>query len=150
MELVRAIRNARSEYEVEPGRRIAAIIAAGDDTPFLSAQAPVLAMLARIDEKRLSIVVRVETAPERALALVTAGYEAFLPLEALVDLDRERERLARELAGVARELERVTALLANPGFVSRAPEAVVAKEREKLEAYGEQRTKLEARLAELA
>jgi valyl-tRNA synthetase len=150
MELVRTIRNARAEYEVDPARRIAAIIAAGPETAFLVAQARVMASLARIDEARLQIVAKVETAPGRALSLVTAGYEAFLPLEALVDLARERERLGRELEVMDRELERVIALLANDRFTSRAPEAVIAKEREKQTSYGEQRARLEARLAELS
>ncbi len=149
MDLVRSIRNARTEYEVDPGRRIAAIIAAGPLAEFLARQAAVLASLARIDQGQLEIAARLPAAPEKALALVTAGYEAFLPLEALVDLDRERERLRRELEAVAKELERVTALLANERFIARAPEAVVAKEREKLEAYTEQRARLEARLSEL-
>ncbi|MHB1317931.1 MAG: class I tRNA ligase family protein, partial [Anaerolineae bacterium] len=150
MELVRTIRNARMEYEVDPGRRIAATIVAGTETAFLTAQGPVLASLARIDELRLTIVERVEAAPDKALALVTAGYEVFLPLAALIDLGRERERLGRDLATVTQELERVTQLLANEGFVGRAPAAVVAKEREKLEAYGERRARLEMRLAELS
>lgn len=149
MDLVRSIRNARTEYDVDPGRRIAAIIAAGPLAEFLTLQASVLASLARIDQRQLEITEQLPTAPEKALALVTSGYEAFLPLEALVDLDRERERLGRELETVAKELERVTALLANERFTGRAPEAVVAKEREKLETYTEQRSRLEARIAEL-
>ena len=149
MDLVRSIRNARTEYDVDPGRRIAATIAAGPLAEFLTLQASVLASLARIDQRQLEITEQLPTAPEKALALVTSGYEAFLPLEALVDLDRERERLGRELEMVAKELERVTALLANERFTGRAPEAVVAKEREKLETYTEQRSRLEARIAEL-
>ena len=149
MDLVRSIRNARTEYDVDPGRRIAATIAAGPLAEFLTLQASVLASLARIDQRQLEITEQLPTAPEKALALVTSGYEAFLPLEALVDLDRERERLGRELETVAKELERVTALLANERFAGRAPEAVVAKEREKLETYTEQRSRLEARIAEL-
>jgi len=84
------------------------------------------------------------------LALVTPDYEAFLPLESLVDLDRERERLSRELQAVERELERVQTLLANEGFVRRAPQAVVAREREKLDAYREQQARLQTRLAEVS
>ncbi|NLT73436.1 MAG: valine--tRNA ligase [Chloroflexi bacterium] len=150
MDLTRAIRNARTEHEVDPGRRIAAIVAGGDQASFLQQQSTVLASLARVDENRLEIVGQLQKRPEKALALVTPQYEVFLPLEALLDLDRERQRLGRELEAVGQELDRVTALLANERFTARAPEAVVAKEREKLLAYGEQRARLEARLAELS
>jgi valyl-tRNA synthetase len=149
MEVVRAIRNARSEYEVDPARRIAAVIAAGQQEPFLAGQASVLAALARVDETQLQIVATLETPPERALALVTAGYDVYLPLAALVDLERERERLAKELENVQQEIQRAEGLLANEGFVSRAPAEVVQRERDKLAAQQERRAKLEERLAAL-
>jgi len=149
-ELVRAIRNARTEHDVDPARRIGAIIVAGQQAQFLAQQARELASLARIDERQLRIEEHLPSAPERSLALVTPDYEAFLPLESLVDLDRERERLSRELQAVERELERVQTLLANEGFVRRAPQAVVAREREKLDAYREQQARLQTRLAEVS
>ncbi|MGI6367922.1 MAG: valine--tRNA ligase [Anaerolineae bacterium] len=148
-ELVRSIRNARTEHDVDPARRIAAIIAAGQRTAFLAAQSAVLANLARIAPEALSIGTQVSTVPERALSLVTADYEAFLPLESLVDVEKEKERLGRELANLDKELQRVTTLLANERFTAKAPADVVAREREKLTAYTEQRARLQGRLAEL-
>jgi valyl-tRNA synthetase len=149
MEVVRAIRNARSEYEVDPSRRIAAMVAAGPRASFLASQAAALATLARIDEEQLQIVEALDAAPEQALALVIAGYEIYLPLAALVDLERERERLAQELANVEQETQRASALLANERFVANAPAEVVQKERDKLNAQEERRVKLEERLAAL-
>ena len=149
MEVVRAIRNARSEYEVDPSRRIAALIAAGPRAPFMASQASALATLARIDEEQLQIVETLDAAPEQALALVIAGYEIYLPLAALVDLERERERLAQELTNVEQETQRASALLSNERFVANAPAEVVQKERDKLSAQEERRVKLEERLAAL-
>jgi valyl-tRNA synthetase len=149
MELVRSIRNARSEYEVEPGRRIAAIIAAGKNAAFLGEHAAVLESLAHLDASQLRIEERLDSKPEKALALVSVGYECYLPLAALVDVDRERARLATELQRLTQEVTRGEKLLANPGFTSKAPEAVVQKERDKLVDYRERQEKLRERLAKL-
>ncbi len=150
MELVRAIRNARAEYEVEPGRRIAAIIAAGDYLPFLREQAAVLESLAHIDGAQLALAARLENKPDKALALVGVGFECYLPLAALVDLDKERARLSAELERLTREIARSESLLANPGFTSKAPEAVVQKERDKVADYRERQTRIQERLARLS
>ena len=148
-ELVRAIRNARAEYDVEPGRRIAAIIAAGDNLGFLHEQAAVLKTLAHIDEAQLTLEARLDSKPDKALALVGVGFECYLPLAALVDLDKERARLSAELERLTREVARSEKLLANPGFTSKAPEAVVQKEREKVSDYQERQAKLRERLERL-
>ncbi|OGO05003.1 MAG: valine--tRNA ligase [Chloroflexi bacterium RBG_13_56_8] len=150
MELVRAIRNARSEYDVEAGRRIAAIIAAGDHLALLQEQERTLQMLARVDGEKLHLVERIDDKPEKALALVVGGYECYLPLAGLVDLDRERARLGAELERLGGEVVRSEKLLANNGFVSKAPQEVVQKERDKLADVRQQQAKLEERLASLA
>jgi valyl-tRNA synthetase len=149
MELIRAIRNARSEYEVEPGRPIAAIIAAGANVAFLDDQRQVLVALARIDPARLQIEALLASKPEKALTLVVGGYECYLPLAALVDLDRERARLGAELERVRGDIGRSEKLLANPGFVGKAPGAVVQKERDKLVDNHEKATRLQERLSSL-
>ncbi|MBM3187930.1 MAG: hypothetical protein FJZ90_04315 [Chloroflexi bacterium] len=149
MELVRAIRNARTEYGVEPGRRIAAIIAAGDQARFLQAQAPVLRSLARIAPDQLEIAGHLAKEPRKALTLVVGGYTCYLPLAALLDLDRERARLGAEVEELERETARVDKLLANQGFVTKAPEAVIQKERDKRGEYAERLQRLKERLAAL-
>ena len=146
MELVRAIRNARSEYNVEAGRRIAAQVAAGDQAAFLQQQHAVFESLAHIDGARLVIAEHLAAKPEQALSLVVPGYECYLPLAALVDLDKERARLSAELAQLEQDLARTETLLANNGFVSKAPAAVVQKERDRLTEYVERRAKLAERL----
>ena len=86
---------------------------------------------------------------ERSVAAVTKGVEIYLPLADLVDLEAEAKRIANELAKAETELERVKGKLANPGFVTKAPEAVVAKEREKLELLTDTVAKLTALYQEI-
>ncbi len=146
MEMVRAIRNARAEYEVEPSRAIAATVVAGEKRALVTAHAGILSRLARIDPARLSIEGALAEKPAKALALVVSGYEVFLPLAGLVDVDRERTRLGTELANLQRDIARADKLLANPAFVSKAPPEVVQKEQAKLEDYRQRQAKLEERL----
>jgi len=149
MELIRVIRNARSENDVEPGRKIAAIVCGGEQLAFLQGQKATLSLLARIDPQKLTLQAQVATPSDKALTLVVAGYTCYLPLADLVDLDKERQRLQKEIDQVTAEIARSEKLLANQGFVAKAPEAVVAKERQKLEASQARRQQLVERLAEL-
>jgi len=149
MEMVRAIRNARAEYEVEPSRAIIATIAAGKKRDLVASQADILVRLARIDPAKLRIEEALAEKPTKALALVVGGYEVFLPLAGLVDTDRERARLAAQLEKLQKEIARAEKLLANQSFVSKAPAEVVDKERMKLEGYRQRHTKLEERLKSL-
>ena len=149
MEIIRAIRNARAEYNVPPGRGIAAIMAAGSAEPLLKSQREMLITLAHIDQGQLTIAEALAEKPEQALALVIGGIEVYLPLAGLVDLDEERARLQEELAKTRQEVARVAKLLDNDNFTAKAPPQVVQKERDKLAMYQEQEAKLEGRLAEL-
>ncbi|MHB9032777.1 MAG: valine--tRNA ligase [Anaerolineae bacterium] len=150
MDLVRAIRNARAEYEVEPGRKIAAQLASRTESAMLIEQREVLIALARIDPEKLVIAPVLANRPDKALALIIGDIECYLPLADLIDLQRETARLRAEIAQQQAELERAQKLLANPGFTGRAPEAVVAKERDKVAAANARLDKLAERLAALS
>ena len=148
MEIVRAIRNARSEYTVKPGQAIAAAFAAGDQEALLREQAETLCSLARLDPDQVSIAGRLD-APAQALTLVTGAVTTYLPMSGLVDLNAEQGRLRKELAETEAQIARSQSLLAGP-FAQRAPADVVQRERDKqadLHARGE---RLRARLAALA
>jgi len=146
MEIIRAIRNARAEYNVEPSRRIAAIIVAGERKPLLEAQRELLAFLARVEREQLTIVARLAEKPARALTLVIGGIEVYLPLAGMVDLEAEQQRLRSELEKTAGEIARVDKLLSNNRFVAKAPAEVVERERGKLAHYREQEARLRERL----
>lgn len=145
-EIVRGIRNARSEYNVEPARRIAAWIAAGDATVMLQEQRELLISLARLDPERL-VIEPMLSAPERAATVVVGGTTTYLPLAGMVDLEAERERLRKALAALEGDIARSERLLGSDGFRAKAPAEVVAREEARLAGLKEQRTKLKAQLA---
>ena len=76
-------------------------------------------------------------------AVMRDGTELFMPLADVIDLERERERLARETARLQGRLRGLEAKLANENFVSRAPEDVVAAERDRLAAHREELAEVE-------
>jgi valyl-tRNA synthetase len=149
--IVRAIRNARSEHKIEPRRRIAAVITAGERAGWLSAQQAVLASLAGIDPGALTIAPTAEnpalTPSGQAVTLVEAGTQILLPMAGLVDVGAERVRLEKELAELDKVIAKVSGLLASD-FAAKAPPAVVAKERARLAEAEASRAKLIDRLAQ--
>ncbi|MCP4426074.1 MAG: valine--tRNA ligase [Chloroflexi bacterium] len=146
-ELVRSIRAARADNKVEPARKIAAILAAGDKADFYAAQKPILAFLARLDEERLEIGDSVEP-PQQAITLSLGDIACYLPLSGMVDLSKEKERLEKELANLEQQIKRVTGLLNSP-FAQKAPTAVVQKERDKLAQLQASHAEVKERLASL-
>ncbi len=143
MDAVRAIRNARAEYNVEAGKPIEAHIAAGAFYATFASQRDILVRLARLDPERLELAPSLARRPDKALALVFPGVEVYLPLAGMVDVDKERARLAKELERVTADIARSEKLLANEGFIRKAPEDVVEEEREKLAALRDRRARLE-------
>jgi valyl-tRNA synthetase len=144
-ELIRSIRAARADNQVEPARYIIALIAAGDKTPFYEKQREILSFLARLDEKELQIS-QTLAAPDKALTITLGGVTCYLPLAGLVDLEQERERLGKELDGLEQEIARLSNLLSGP-FAERAPANVVQKERDKLARLEASREEIQQRLS---
>jgi valyl-tRNA synthetase len=147
-ELVRAVRNLRSEKNVRPGQRIPAIFAAGKFAPVLRNQATTLTALAGLDANACQITETLATKPEGHIALVVGAVEIYLPLAGLVDIAEERARLQKDLAGLHPQIERLEALLAGP-FAQKAPAAVVQKEHDKLAGYREAAEKIRNQLESL-
>ena len=149
MEIVRAIRNARAEYNVEAGRKIEAIIAAGKRYDLLKEQKDIIIQLAHLDPDRLKFSYNLLDKPSKALALVVGEVEIYLPLAGMVDLEAEKERLRREMENTASLIARSEKLLADEGFIAKAPPNIVERERQKLEAGRELQRKLSERLKAL-
>ena len=150
-EMVRAIRNIRSEYKVEPRRRIPCTISAGEKYEMVASQKQTFVSLAGIDPDGLNIIMepldsklRGDTAEDR-VTLVVTPVELSLPLAGLVDLEAERARLEKELSEVQSQIERLEKLLASP-FAEKAPEQVVEKERQKLADFKETAARLQQQM----
>ncbi len=146
-DLIRRIRNARAEQGVEPARYIAALIAAGDKCDLLQSQRPLLAALARLDDDKLTIAPSIDP-PAQAITLALGAITCYLPMAGMVDLEAERARLEKEDAALSGQIERLTTLLDGP-FAGKAPEAVVRKERDKLESLEAGRREIRERLTSL-
>ncbi len=147
VDIIRAIRNARTEFNVEPAKRIPAVIAAGAAHELIESQRDVLTMLARLDPNELTIAAR-PGRPAQALALVVGKVEVYLPLAGMIDIEKEKARLASEIQKTSGDIARAEGLLAGD-FAKRAPEQVVNKTRDQLAANRERLTALNAQLANL-
>lgn len=149
MESVRGIRNIRAEMNVPVNRKAKAIFVTQDE------------LIGRVVENEKSTFGRLASISEAvvqtdktgisndAVAVVVNGAEIFLPLEDLIDLEKEIERLEKEKNSLIMELDRVNKKLSNEGFVSKAPAAVVEQEREKLRKYTEMYEKVIERIETL-
>ena len=144
MELIRGIRNRRAEHDVTPGKRIPAIIAAGDAAPWLDEQRAVLCSLAKLDPAQLTVRSTVEP-PDQAATIVVGETVCYLPLAALVDLNAEHERLSKELTEIEGRIAHSENLLAGE-FAQKAPEHIVQRERDKLADLQAEQAKLKERL----
>ncbi|WP_078595160.1 valine--tRNA ligase [Evansella clarkii] len=147
-EIIRSVRNTRAELNVPMSREITLHIKA-DSVEVLEQLQRGQAYIERFcrpGELRMDTGL---AAPEKSMSSVLSGVELYLPLEGLLDLDAEIERLEGELKRLDGEVIRVQKKLSNKGFTDKAPEQVVAAEREKEKDYTEQRNKVAARLEEL-
>ncbi|MGQ9553882.1 MAG: valine--tRNA ligase [Anaerolineae bacterium] len=147
-EIIRGIRNVRSEYRVEPAKRIQAAIAAGDKRALFESQRSLITNLAHIVSDGLTITDTVPVPPQSA-SVVTADVTVYLPLAGLVDLAAERERLQREMTQAQQQLAGSERLLASASFIGRAPGEVVERERAKANELRERLVQLQRRLAQL-
>ena len=148
-EIVRAIRNARAEYNVEPGRRIAAIFAAAG-RGLVQENLELFTNLARLDEAQVAIESNANGSNSGpSVQLSAGGITTFLPLAGMVDLVAERKRIEKELSNVEGQISRTAGLLSNENFVGRAPEQVVKRERDKLKELEARREQVNASLAQL-
>ena len=143
IDIVRAVRNARSEAGVEPAKWVAATVAAGPHADALASQRDILSRLARIGDDELTIAATID-APPQAAALVVADTTVYLT--GMVDVAAERARLRREIDEAAAQADRTEAQLANKNFVARARPDVVQAARERLVAARERVTRLHERL----
>ncbi|MBD1569229.1 MULTISPECIES: valine--tRNA ligase [Aliivibrio] len=146
---ITSIRNLRAEYDIAPSKGLEVMIKVADekDAARIEANKVVLSSLAKLDE--IKVLANGEETPACATSLVGKS-ELMIPMAGLIDKDAELARLAGEVKKTQGEIKRIEGKLSNEGFVAKAPEAVIAKEREKLEGYQETLVKLEAQQETIA
>ncbi|GAB3418629.1 MULTISPECIES: valine--tRNA ligase [Erwinia] len=136
-----AVRNIRNEMNISPAKPLDVLLrgASADVVRRVNDNHNFLKTLARLTT--LALLPAGEKGPVAVTKLVD-GAELLIPMADLVDKAAELERLAKEVAKVEVEMEKITTKLGNEGFVARAPEAVVAKERERLADFEQAKSKL--------
>ena len=146
---ITSIRNLRAEYDIAPSKGLDVMLKVADekDAARIAANETVLAALAKLDS--IKVLADGEETPACATSLVGKS-TLMIPMAGLIDKDEELARLDKESAKIQGEIKRIEGKLGNAGFVAKAPEAVVAKEREKLDGYKETLVKLEEQKATIA
>ena len=148
LELVREIRNTRGDYKVDPGRRVKAFARANDLTKELTTHAHILKRLCNVEE--LALLPAGAAEPPGSATIVVGEMSVFLPLEGMIDVAAERQRLKGELTKILAQLARTESMLGNENFVQRARPDVVERERNRLAELASARSQIEERLAALS
>ena len=149
MEVIKAIRNIRAEMKVAPGQKVEIVILTLDPAQravLEKGKADILKLAGGASVELFEVLAE---KPSQAASAVLESIEIYLPLKGLLDLDKEIGRLEKEISVAILDQEKLAQKLSNPGFTSKAPADVVAKEREKLEGIMSRKVALEERLNEL-
>ena len=148
-EAVRSIRNVRTGMNVPPSKKAKVFVVSEDEAVrtvfengkvFFASLGYASEVLVQADKEGID---------EDAVSAVTGKAVIYMPFAELVDIDKEIERLKKEEAKLTKELARVNGMLGNERFISKAPEAKIAEEREKLEKYTNMMEQVKQRLAQL-
>ena len=146
MDGIRNVRNVRAEMNVPPSKKARIIIVpTGDKRPAMEDGKEYFKSLASASE--VEIQDNKDGIPEDAVSVVIDGVELFIPLDELVDFEKEKERLNKERDKAISEIKRVEGKLNNPGFVNKAPVKLVEEEKAKKEKFEEILHTIEERLA---
>ncbi len=146
MQMIKSIRNLRSEMNVPPSRK-AQVMIVTEKTEIFDHAAPFFERLC--SAAGLTILTDESGIPEDTVSVVIPGAKAFLPLGELVDKQKELERLEKEKARLEDEIKRVDGKLANEKFVAKAPAHLVEQEREKKQKYQEMLDEILASIAKM-
>ncbi|MFJ3386465.1 valine--tRNA ligase [Lysinibacillus sp. NPDC086135] len=148
MDIIRSVRNIRAEVNTPMSKKVPLYISAKDVATATVLEANKAYLEKFCNPETLTIGESLE-APGQSMTAVVTGAELFLPLVGLINLEEEIARLEKELEKWSKEVKLVTGKLSNEKFVSKAPEALVNAEREKLADYESKHAVVLKRLEEL-
>jgi valyl-tRNA synthetase len=144
-----AIRNVRGEMDIAPSKPLSVLVRnlTSDDSRRLQSNMAFLQNMAKLEA--ITVLADGDKAPACAAQLL-GKMDILIPMAGLIDKEAELARIAKQMEKAQQEHDRVASKLANEGFVAKAPEAVLAKEREKLSEALEAITKLKAQQEQIA
>ncbi|MDD4625772.1 MAG: valine--tRNA ligase [Syntrophomonas sp.] len=131
MQAIRALRNIRSEFNINPSTLIKSIMVVPDEARrqvFMDNQA-MIKQMARLEQ--LELLYELEKKPEQAVSALLSAAEIYVPLEGIIDVEKEIQRLLKELKTAESDLQKAENKLNNEKFLSKAPPEVIEKERSK-------------------
>ncbi|MDO5338337.1 MAG: valine--tRNA ligase [Eubacteriales bacterium] len=141
-ELVSGIRNTRAEMNVPQNRKTHVYLVAKDEKAADAYEALKAAYTNLASASGIKVQLDKQGIGEDAVSIVLSDGIAYLPLEDLVDRDKELERLSKERERLTKEIARCQGMLGNPNFVNKAPAAKVEAEKAKLARYQEMMAKV--------
>ena len=144
-ETANTARNLNAEYDLSNNKNVSFILKTPHDVP-----QDILSRLAILANAKSVIRDAAYSSPKGTPAALTPLGELFLPLEGLIDVEAEKERLGRELDKIAREIAKSAAKLGNAGFVERAPAEVVNQEKARLADWEAKQSQLKGMLDSLS
>ncbi len=147
---VRAVRNTRAQLRIPAGQHLEALVEANGQRVAVEDEADVICVMSRVEPLRIVSGASEGESDVRGVTLVVSPLVVRLPLEGVVDLDAEGERLRSELDDCARNLERVEKLVSNPNFREKARPDVVETEENRLAELREKKQRLDEILDQLA
>ena len=148
-DLVKGVRNVRTEMDVPPSRKAKIFIVADDAALRETFEKTREAYQNLAGASDVSVQADKNGIEDDAVSVVIPGATLYLPLEDLVDFEKEKERLLKEKERLTKELARSRGMLSNEKFLSKAPEAQVQEEKEKLAGYEQMMAQVEERLAQM-
>ena len=139
---IRGVRNARAEMNVPPGKKADLYIETAEPAVF-EGGAPFFERLCGANEVHVAVKFEAEGTLKDAVQVATESARILIPLDELIDKEKELARLQKEKADCQKQIDMFTAKLGNEKFVSKAPAHIVEGERAKLASYEERMAKLE-------
>ncbi|HHY90078.1 MAG TPA: valine--tRNA ligase [Clostridiales bacterium] len=135
MEGIRSVRNIRAENNVVPSKKAKVMIVATDEKGYAAMEEGKEYFYTLANASEVVLLREKKDIPQDAVSAVITGAEIYMPLEELIDFEKEIQRLQKEKEKLEKELQRVNGKLSNQGFLAKAPERVIEEEREKQANY---------------
>ena len=148
-ELVKGIRNLRTEMDVPPSRKAKVFIVSEDKALCETFESMKKTYQNLISASEVDVQSDKAGIEEDAVSVVIPGAVVYMPLEDLVDMEKEKERLLKEEERLKKELARSHGMLNNEKFVSKAPAAKIQEEKDKLAKYEQMMATVQERLAQM-